>query len=600
MTTVTVRNIVDAWVNSARTTTNYGGNDYVSVAGTTRYGYIRPNLPNFLGRTVTSATLRGRVHNATAAGSFTLRRLTEGFAEGWVTWARQPANTSTGAVTVSPGVLADGDVVSWDVTAHMQLVADGTKWHGWRLSTDLTSPEYFHGMESGEPAWELELVLADEPEQPENLRPDGGGAVSGPTPTYAWDFIDFGGESSVQGESRVQVDTPVLGVDPDEIAPDYDSGWVANVDPEFTPAHALVGAGPHFWRVQVRDAAGGTSDWSDWAEFTVEALPSLVIDTPTGNVGDPRVQVIAHLSSGTVGAWRITAHGPDKSDHRAGSGWRDGGPVEWEVPFKNAKGRRVFYKNGGWLRVEVFDSVDRAVAVGESASRVTWVPVTFADDAATVAPTGLTVSQAAKGDPRLTWSWSATDTADAWLLMSGDEVLVRIDGDDIAPVAGVYTYTDNGEVSPLRPQDLKVRAVRANKRSNAATLADWSHEVAGVWLLPENGDEPVQLAGVAVDDFSQSDRVATYEPMVGQPVDIIYDHVGMAGSFQGAVDARQDVWAALDTIESLRTAKARTVQLVWGSRSMRVRLRQVSHTPASDIMPNNLFHHVRFSFTEVD
>lgn len=757
MTDLLVTNVADAHVHDARPGLNAGDTKWVNLRSGVYRGYVRPQLANILGRTVLDARLVGRVGPGHLAQTYTLSRATEKWTAGRVTWDNQPAIEVADAVVVAAAAQPDTGIVEFVVTDHMQAVADGTPYYGWRLTTNSgAAGQKFYATDSGEPAWELYVTLSDAPEQPTNLRPDGG-AVSTITPILAWDFTDFGPESSVQVESRVMVDTPAVGVEPDSVAPDYDSGWVANGDPEYAldgttfnvitngefetnttgwagsgatiarstavahqglaslavtstaggtaqavsagtgvaaipvdanttytvsarvraatvgrnvgwrfQAYTLAGAdtvdpvnsatvvdtvdgwtvvrhvfttgattrflrvqlavdgtaaaevhyvdsvrlvkgggGPTYWRVAVRDGDGNTSEWSDWADFTVAPLPVLVIDSPTGPVGDPAIQVLAHLTGGTVEAWQIIATGVYRGDVRADSGVRTGA-VSWEVPTKTKENRFVFPARRfvvspqvGWLYVRVWDDVDRAVAVGEQPYVDKWIEVEWVDDGTQVVPTDLTVTPLGDGDPRLTWSWESTDTADAWLIQVDDNTVERVEADEVMVNAGVYTWVDRAHVPPLRPHTLAVRALRDGERSAAVEAEDVQVVVEGVWLLPETVDHPIVLAGTAVAGFAASDRVATYEPLHGGPVDIVYGWTGRVGTFEGWIDHRQDVWADVDAIEELRTSHNRLARMVWGSQSITVRVRHPDVTSSDEILPENLEHVVRFGFVEV-
>ncbi len=596
----------DSWVNSLKPSLNYGSTTWVFVKSGERRGFVRPSLSGIAGRTVLAATLRGRVGPGHVAQTYTIAPVTGSWSPGRVTWANQPAVDSGAAVTEVVGALPDGGVVEVDVLGMVQAVADGTDWHGFRISTGSTATgQKFYATDSGAPAWELSVVLSDAPDQPSALKPDGGGAVATGEPILAWTFVDLGGVSTTQADSKVQVDTPAAGAEPDGTTPDFDSGWVANVDPEYDLAAATYTPpgsppGPTYWRVRVRDGAGVQSEWSEWASFTVAALPTLVVDSPTGAFGDPTPQVTAHLTGGTVASWKVYATRADRSDVRAESGTMTG-PVDWTVPLRNPDGRRVFTETApGWLYLRVYDTVDRAEAVGQKAFVDVWIPVDLTESGTVTAPTGLTVTQLADGDPRSTWEWSRTEAADAWLIEVDGETVERLEPEDVAVSAGVYTWTDAGQVSPLRPHTLKVRAVEGEEKSAGAAY-DRTHTVAGVWLIPTDGD-PVKLLGTAVSEFARADRVATYTPLVGGDVDVIYDRLGRAGTFVGGVDAERmgeaAVWAALDTIEALRLSPTRRARMVWGSQSIMVRLRDPDATSHDEITPTNLKHVVRFGFVQ--
>lgn len=599
--------VIDTWVNGQsspdRQSVNYVDANHIQLESGERFGFVWPQLPNLAGATIVDAYLVGRSSMALAAQDITVRLVSERYSPGRVNWTNKPSTTaSPSATTTIAGTSGAGETVELTGLGPLiQLIADGTDWYGFRLTTDETSgPQRFRSTESGNPAWELHITVSDVPEIPSNLRPDGG-AVSSATPIVAWDFLDFG-EDVEQAQSRVQVDTPTGGADPDEVAPDYDSGWQANVDPEWALSgrHTLTGGGPHYWRVNTEDGDGNESGWSDWAEFTVAAKPSLVLDAPTGGaIGDPSPTVLAHLSSGTLSHWQAKVTGADRSDVRARTGMQTGA-ISWQVPTR-FKGRRVIREGKpAWLHVRAWDTEDRAVAVGDSAYVETWVELTFSDDVGVVAPTGLSVTQAADGDPRHTWSWTCGDVPDAFLIQVDGVTVERIPGDELTPSGGVYTWTDAGHVPPMRPHTLGVRAANNGNRSTAATTAHAGHTVKGLWLLHDDID-PVQLSGESVGGWTHSDRVATYAPLNGPEVDVIYGHVGRVGTFEGSVDSRQDdVWATLDRLHELRTSKVRTVRMVWGSESVNVRLRDVSPTPDDKILPNNLLHVVRFGFVEVD
>ena len=621
MTDLLITNARDTWVNSQRTGNNYGSTNVVRVqAGTDeKRGLLRPEITSFLGRTVTEARLVGHAADALVAQTFTLSPLAARFTSGQAKWSNQPGVTAATPATVTIGALAQDDEVEWDVTDHMQAVADGTPFYGWRLETDSTTAQQkFRSNDSGEPAWELHITLSDAPEIPSDLRPDGGGAVGSVTPMLAWEYVDLGGDLTEQSEAWIQFDTPVGGAEPDEVAPDFDSGWVApHTEPVYdmaTSGHTPVGAGPHYWRVNVRDADGNESGFSDWAEFTVAALPTLVIDSPTGPFGDVTPQLLAHLSSGTVKQWKAHATGTDRSDVRAETGLMTGA-IDWTVPERSGPawgpaivgvaGRRVIREDElGWIYLRVWDDVDRTVAVGEKTYVDVWIEAEFDDDLGLGAPTDLTVTPIAPGDPRRLWSWSRTEAADAWLIQVDGVTVARLEPEDVTVDAGTYSWTDLGTVPPLRPHTLAVRAVEAGAgRSTAATYADPGEELHAVWLIPEaDGIDPVALSGTAVSSFERKDHTATYVTHEGDEVDIIYGTPPRTGRFEGQVHSGspQDVWTSLDQLELLRKSRNRMAQLVWGSKSVRARIRDVDATPADEILPGNLLHAVRFGFVEVD
>lgn len=591
----------DTWADEASPTRNYASTVSVGVrggAGATRYGYIHPALsgPALYGRTVLLAELTGRIRSTSGvAQDIVARVLTERFQAGSVDWEHQPAQTATLAATAS--VLAGnapGDVVTWDVTSAVQAIADGGTYYGWRLGTTNTTGLLFYSYDSGEPAWELNVSLSEAPEQPTQQRPDGG-AVSSSKPVLGW---DGDGDGVIpQAEFQVLIYDTEAGV-----VPVFDSGWVVSPDPEYDLAPtAYVPVATPFWTVQTKSSTGALSEVSDRASFTTVAKPTLVMDSPTGGViGDPSPSVAAHLSSGTLSMWRGWVTSADRSDVRYDTGTRTGA-LSFTIPRRSG-GRYVLRdEKPAWLRIAAWDSVDRAAAVGDAPYIEEWVQIIWDDDVIP-APTALTVTPSAPGDPRLVWSWSHVETAEAYLLQVDGVTVERVDPADISIVGGVYTYTDQGWVTPLRPQSLTVRAVELSKRSAASNTVTYSHVVKGVWLIPTDGSDVIVLSGTAVENINRADHAATYQLQDGSTVEIIYGRPGLNGSLELSVSSRDDAFAMLDALDALTadTTAVPVVQMVWGSRSIRARITSPHHVPSPDITASNLLHIVRFGFVEED
>lgn len=414
----------------------------------------------------------------------------------------------------------------------------------------------------------------------------------------------------------MQVDTPPVGAEPSSSAPDYDSGWTASADPQFdlTGRHAVVGAGPHYWRVQVRDGENNESEWSDWATFNYVAAPTIIIDSPTGPFGDPTPTILAHLSSGTVSQWQAMVTGPDRSDVRARTGLVVGSTIDWTLPLREE--RLVSTRNGGaakagrlvfdgpgpwWLNLRVWDTVARATGVGQAPYMETWVQLSFDDDLGVQPATGLLVAPVAEGDPRREWSWQRTEEADGWVVTVNGDVVARLDADDVTVSEGRYVWVDSGHVAPLRPQVLAVRALEGDARSVPVSVEVVPPPLPGVWLIPDDTTiEPIVLRGDGVDEWTRTEFRATYTTSTGTEVDVTYGQPGRVGSFAGTVDKRDDIWEALRRVETLRRSPNRNARLVWASHSIPVRVRDIDATASSQILPHTLEHIVRFGFVELD
>ena len=596
----------DAWVNGTtspdRRNTNYGDATYVQVKTGERIAYLRPSLPPILGRTVLAASLSGVAFTPFPAGTVSVQLIGERWQPGRVTWTGRPGVVGPVATAVL-SAKSDGDVVTVTGLAPLlQLVADGTPFYGLRVTTSAATEQVFYAADSGKPAWSLDYTLSELTDAPTNLRPDGG-AVGTARPVLAWD-------SPGQVAFQVQIDTPATGVAPDEVTPDFDTGTISSTDEEFDVAAsshtpALTGDGPH-WRVRViAEGDDVWSDWSPWASYSVSVLPSWVLDSPVGAFGDPTPDVIAHLSTGTLDHWKATITSEDRADVR----WRSElqtGACAFTVPQKSG-GRRVLDGTStAWLNLQGWDTIDRAVGVGQPDFVSTWFPLDFADDLGVQAPTDLRVSQFGPGDPRLVWRWRRTEAADAWVFGYGDRQVARVDAADVSVSAGFYEWTDRGQVPGMRPRDLWVRAVEGVDRSEPAMDYDHSHDVIGFWVLPEDSEATIVLDGTAVGGFGHAGRRAVYDMLVGPSKAIIYDaNPGMTGAFEGSVStaygrSEAEVWQALDDLDALRSSRTGLAQLVWGSQSIAARVEDPTWMPSDELLATNLLHVVRFGLVQVD
>lgn len=591
---------IDTWADEANPDRNYASTISVGVrttAPTRRFGFLRPALsgPALYGRTVLLAELSGRIRNTEGnAQDITATVLTERLTTTAVDWDHQPAASGLlSSVAAVPAGNAPGDVVTLDVTAAVQAIADGASYYGWRLGSSDSVGLVFWSYDSGEPAWELSVTLSQSPEQPTQLRPDGG-AVGSSAPVLAWD----GDGDGVIPQAEFQV----LVYDSEaDVTANFDSGWVVSPDPEYDlAATAYVPLATPFWTVQTKSATGALSEVSDRASFTTTAKPTLVMDSPTGGViGDPSPSVAAHLSSGTLTMWRAWVTSGDRSDVLYDTGNRTGA-LAFTIPTRSGGKPVLRDEQAAWLRIRAWDAVDRVAAVGDPTYTETWTAITWDDDVIP-APTALTVTPSAVGDPRMVWQWSHVETAEAYLLQVDGITMLRVDPADISIVAGVYTYTDQGQLAPLRTHNLTVRAVELSKRSPASNTVVHAHTAEGVWAIPLDGTDPAVFRGTAVENIVREDHVATYQLQDGSSVDIIYGRPGLKGNLDLTASG-DDAFDTLDALDALVPdgTTVPVVQLVWGSRSIRARLTSPHHIPASEITPGNLLHRARFGFVEED
>lgn len=603
MTTILAAHGTDTHVRSTHPNRNYAGGSTLRLLSGLRRGFVHIPVTDIRGRTVLSATLTGHVKGTFTAQSVTLGAVSESWSASRVTWNRQPGIGAT--VSTALGSHTDGQTVDLDATLLLQAVANGTKWHGLRLSTNATGADdsLWASFDAAVPSWTLTVELSDVPEQPSDLRPSDGAVASG-APILAWSYTDLGGDSSEQGGFKVQVDPAA-----DEVTPDFDTGWITSGDPQydlssgsFTPlsSHAATQ-----WRVMTKDAAGNQSEWSDWATFSYEPYFTLTMDSPTGGViGDSTPEILAHITGETLTQWRarvLDASGEILWD----SGLSDG-IISVTVPKRdddansNAHGHRIIKRDDATytFQVRAWGDIDRADAVGLPAYVEALTDVIFDDDAGVITPDSFTVAAVAVGDPRTVFTWHRTTAPDAVLLIRDGEIVQRLDDDDWDVSAGTYTWTDNGLATPFVAEHWTVRAVESGVRSLASTAVTYTSRILGVWLVPDDMD-PISLETKAsIDQFTSVDRRAIYKPLNrGTDVSIVYGFEGAAGTFTGLVSSRQDQATAVVRLQTLRTQVLARPRLVWGV-SVPVEVRNLKVLPAADSIEAQAAWNVSFDFIQ--
>lgn len=590
----------DTHVSSAQPDTQFSQVKFPRLTSGTHKIFVHLPLPGVRGRTIGQAILSVPVKDAWAAQNLTATPIAGDWGPRKTTWNTQPA-LRTGAITAAQTAKTDGQRVEVNVTAHVQAVADGAKHYGWQITTDSTANNRVYGFDATQnvvnDAWKLAIDFTEAPEPPSDLSPNGN--LTGIEPVLTFDFVDLGGASTEMAALNVQVNTSAAttGVN------FWDSGEVASTLPEYdlAPAAWVGTTGTlYYWRVRVKDGAGYWSGWSDWASFTYSVKPTLTITQPTGGlIWDPSPTILASISSGTVKAFRVRiAKGNDKSKVVYDSGKLPGSgttSVAHTVPFKD-EGRRVLKDDSSyWLNVQVWDNNQREATPGDPTWTGAWVSFRLDDDLVPPAPAGLIAVQV--GDtPRVRLSWTRTGTTDAWVIVRDGEVIARLDAIDVESASGSYSWVDP-TASPLVQHIYKVKAIDngSKKQTTASAEAYVTTDAPGVWLLDETVD--VRLEGTGVENFRTVDRRASYKP-VNSPydVDVVHAFEGVVGGFAGTIhDLTPGGWsAARAAILAMKGRPHREVQLVYGTVSVPVKLRNVCVAPSPAITTENMLHDVTF------
>lgn len=218
MSTETVRSGMDTWASSGYPALAHPGESALKVRSGIAMAYLWLRSPVPLGATVTSATLtltaRGASNGSRTVG---VRRVAASWKASKLNWNNAPG-VGPSEVTKAISTLADGDAVTFDVTAFVQAWADGLPNYGLRLTTTGANTHQFYAFNSANGAT-LTVTWADNPGQPTDLRPSEA-ATSKALPYVTFDYTDVSGNTELAAV-RVQVsDTESFA------SPVYDSGEV--------------------------------------------------------------------------------------------------------------------------------------------------------------------------------------------------------------------------------------------------------------------------------------------------------------------------------------------------------------------------------------
>lgn len=599
MTTITAANGTDTHVRDDHANRNYAGGTLVRCQSTHRYTYLHIPVTDIRGRTVLSATLTGHAAGTFSAQNATLALVTAGWAAGKTTWNNRPGVGTS--VTTAVGSTADGVAVNLDATAILQSVANGSKWRGFRLSTDATAADRsnWYSFDSPKASWTLTVELSDAPEQPSDLRPSGSLSVGSSRPILAWSYTDLGGDSSEQGAFRVEVDPAANGT-----TPAFDTGWITSSDPQYDLSSgafvALASGASTQWRVMTRDAGGNSSLWSDWAQFTYTPYPTLTIDSPVaGVIGDATPDVAFHLTGETLTQWRV-----EVLDAAGATRWNStlsDGTGSVTVPFRNSDGHKVLNVDNATytFQVRAWGNVLRSDAVGLPTYVQSSSSVTFSESAGVTTPDTFAAAAAAAGSPQITFTWHRTSAPDAIKILDGHKIYARLDSDDWTVVSGNYSWTDAGNADPFIQHSFTIRAVDSGVRSQASSVVNYTPQIVGVWLVPNDGSLPICFDGRAtLDQFVQNDRRASYKPLNSSTnVDIVYALEGASGNFAGYLSNEQDQTSALARLAALRDDVSARPRLVWGV-SVPVQVSNLKVLPSSDFAASRPLYSVSFDFIQ--
>lgn len=590
----TLRNATDAYTDGANPSRNYATSSTLRVRSADRFSWLHFNMPAPLGSTIKSAKLRLYYADTWTARTISAQRVSESWKLSRITHQNQPAVVGS-IVNVAAPAGAAGTFIELDVTSILQSVANGASWHGLRLSSSSTSSSSFvstEGASARRPT--LFVEWTDAPLAPTTLHPSAGNAVSTNKPTLRFDYTDALGDTTLDAV-RVQIDAAA-----DWVTPDFDSGWVTATTPELdldTTAYAgLANNATTFWRVQVRDASGLVSQWSDDESFARSDLGVVTITNPpavTSVVTEPSPPII-WTYSGTQARYRvIISDAADPSIVLADSKDIDGTETSWTPPTKTLTRVGPYVVEvrvtDDELREATPDALDYAVATRS---------FTVTHDPAVTAVSALAATAPSVDKPRIELTWTRGTAPDKYVIVRDGETIE----DELAPedvlVAGTsYLYADDA-ARPWSEHTWQVRAVVNGAQSGSASVVA-TPKTRGIWLFDKARDLEVWLAGSEEGGWSMGEEATVFAPIGGtQIVRRVQSQRGYEGQLGGVLVDR----AGRTAIEyeadllAMREQPASVVTLALADISLRVVLGNITTYPTNTIPP---VRRVSFDFWEV-
>ena len=585
---VTVKNAVDTWTDQLRATKVIPQSTRLALrtdAGQNAYGWMYFTLPFPRKVRIISAYLN-MYSPATIAGSYTLtvRRAASKWAVNTIKYGAQPAVTgATDAFLARTGAAAK---TAWSipVTTLMQEVADGAAWYGFRITGSTTALTKWYASEATEGAYRPTLVVTwtTAPDEPDDLVPSQGRAVSVQYPLMTYDFSDPNGEAD-QASQQIQfaaTDAALLAN-----TPAWDSGEVPTTVPQFasgatygtaTPVTTWPGIAVDqvvWWRVRVKDLAGNWSVWSDPESFTRKAMGVADITSASITEGSPSL-ALSYTGGGTPLHMRAMVY---KVSDPGKMIW-DSGMIAWDtsvtIPFGVIDDINEQYR----VRLRVWDSVLRVATVGAPAYAevVEDKAVTFSGAVSSV--TSLNVAS----DPilpiaHLTWNHSGSPTH-FQILRSLDAgvnwgYVGEVDAADAA-TGGSPAYAWDDTTPPAYTNIMwavvaVVGGVQSNRVSDDASIRRLT-----TFLFRPDGSDVVAFLNTS-RSMGFDDVHGLHEPLAG-PAVLVTQKLGMR---QGSVSGRlvdeigidgMTAKSMLASFKSMRKRVGEYLYLAYGDETIRV------------------------------
>lgn len=544
---------------------------------------VPPDMPK--GAQVVEAYLElTQQYDQTGPRKATLHRVAEPFDVKRVTWNTIPSIVGSDSVsTTSAGATVRGEKWTFDVTAHMQAVANGEDWHGWRLSTDSSATPPMTFWSADAPLAENRPVLrvrwTAAPQAPRNLTPGPGQVVAVPKPVLRWEHIDIVGDTSLTGV-RVQINSTDAWT-----SPAFDSGVVDSSLPQLdlkkTAYAGLPTTGWWWWRAQQRDGAGLWSAWSPAVRISHVPPMTLTITSPSGVVEDvsPRV---TWTTSGVQTAYRVILYTKGLKPVWD-TGRVPGGVKAIQIPAEKLWRQDRQHR----VEVRVWDDQPRVATPGVPVWRSATSDFTPDKDGSLTPPSGLTVT--ADGDQiAAVLTWRRDTAPDGWVVTRDGITVAHLDHYDVVGAEGACSWVD---YSP-RPRVSHVYEVYAvlNGRVGASVATTTEADLltpTGLWVVDPTDGQRVVVLGDGIGDWSLADQTTVHEPL-GSPGQVPVYHAlgGARGTISGELHSTRHAYGTERTAQewvdawlALRERQGRVMRLVGVDRNLPVVLWGMTERP---------------------
>lgn len=537
LTPITLRNANDTYLVAGIPSANYSGATSILTksAGTGSevrglLYFSRPDIP--VGAVIVSATLKLYQVGA-EAGSHTikLQRVTTGWNQSTVDWNTQPTSTATGEVSLTLGAGAANREWAFNVATHMQLVADGGVWGGWKIVSTTDDYLSFWSTQAADFKPILEITWSDKPQAPTTLSPSGNRAVSVAKPVLRFDFTDEVGNTNLQA-IQVQINATNVWT-----SPTFDSGTVVTSDAQLdltaTAYAGLSDGSSTWWRVRTQDGSGQFSDWSLGAQFARTSKGTLALSNPpvSGLITEPTPPITWSLTGRTQAAYQVYI--TKGSSYVYNTGKITGSATSRTLPDGILKDDTTYT-----VFVAVWDTISRENTPSDPTYTLISRSFTYDYDALTAPVTSLAATDLSPV-PGVLLTWSRSTAPDTYIIRrDGVIVASNLTSASLSTGGTNYAYTDRGG-DPRRAVVWRVDAVVGGKTSASNPTVTKTLNPLGVWLQDPERSIYVQIFDREASDGSSwttGESAETYTPVgATRPIRITQALRGFEGQIKGRI-----------------------------------------------------------------